>query len=99
MGELTTASGADGKGWSGLRFGLVGPRPVTNNDNVSPAAAGLDAVTSVKSIECVIAGPFEVATTSGRVIGIRCTTKRRGPPPIVLRLAGSSAAEASRPAI
>src|SRR5579864_6268291 len=59
-GELTTASGLLGNGWPGSRLGRVGPRPVANRDKTSPAAAGLEALTSEKSLECVTAGPLGV---------------------------------------
>src|SRR5579864_6526401 len=59
-GELTTASGLVGNCWPGSRLGRVGPRPVANRDKTSPAAAGLEALTSEKSLECVTAGPLGV---------------------------------------
>src|ERR1700689_3438325 len=47
-GELTTARGLDGNGWPGVRLVRVGPRPLANRDRISPAAAGLAALTSEK---------------------------------------------------
>src|SRR5258708_5712434 len=47
-GEFTTARGSEGNGWPGSRPGRVGPRPVANRDKISPAAAGLEVVTSEK---------------------------------------------------
>ena len=40
-------------------------------DKISPAAAGLDALTTVKSLEWVTAGPLAVMVISGRSCGIR----------------------------
>jgi hypothetical protein len=61
-GELTAARGLDGNGWPGSTPGRVGPRPVANRDKISPADVGLYAETTVKSLECVTAGPLLVAT-------------------------------------
>src|SRR5271170_2143397 len=63
MGELTTARGLDGNGWPGIRLARVGPRPVANRDRISPAAAGLEALTSEKSLVWTMAGPPAVVTT------------------------------------
>src|SRR6266849_3989020 len=80
-GEFTTARGLEGKGWPGSRLVRVGPRPVANMDRISPGAAGFEAVTSEKSLECVTAGPLGVARISGRYIGITYRTDRMCPPP------------------
>src|SRR5215510_7267503 len=56
-GELTTARGLDGKGWPGMTPERVGPRPVANKAKTSPAVAGLDALTCMKALDCVTAGP------------------------------------------
>jgi hypothetical protein len=57
MGELTFAGGLDGNGWPGSTPGFTGPRPLAKRDRVSPAAAGLDVLTTEKSLEWVMAGP------------------------------------------
>src|SRR5712692_4419492 len=92
-GELAATS-AEGKGWPGSTPGRVGPSPVAKRDNVSPAAAGLDAVTRLKSLECATAGPPAVFTISGRDNGITCKIRFSFAPPLVRRLAGSSLTEA-----
>src|SRR5262245_64348407 len=84
-GEFTTARGLDGNGWPGRRLARVGPSPVANRDKISPAAAGLDPLTSEKSSVCVIAGPFGVATTVGQNIGITYSVKTTWPPPFIRR--------------
>src|SRR5579871_5172076 len=68
-GELTTARGVDGNVWPGLSAGRVGPKPVANSVRISPAAAGLEAVTSEKSAEWVTAGPPGVTATPGTDCG------------------------------
>jgi hypothetical protein len=69
---------------------------VAKSDKTSPAAAGFEAVTSVKSVECVIAGPVAVTTTSGVVIGMTCRMTRFGLPPLLRRFAGFSMIDAER---
>src|SRR5216684_2477504 len=76
MGELTTARGLDGNGWPGVRLARVGPRPVANRDRISPAAAGLEALTSEKSLEWTMAGPPAVVVIVGHDIGITYRTVR-----------------------
>src|SRR5947207_181836 len=78
-GELTNASGLDGKGFPGSTDGRVGPKPVTNTDRISPAAAGFDALTSVKSLEWTIAGAPLATIICGTAIGISCARKRTLP--------------------
>ena len=70
-GELTVAKGLDGNGAPGLTPGLTGPRPLANIDSISPAAAGLEAVTREKSLEWVMAGPPEDIRISGLSMGIK----------------------------
>src|SRR5215469_12118790 len=65
-GELTIATGLDGNGWPGSPPDVTGPRPVAKSDRISPAPAGLDAVTREKSPECVMAGPAANIAISGR---------------------------------
>jgi hypothetical protein len=60
-GDISTLPGR-GHFYFALTSGTVGPSPVTNNDRISPAAAGLEAVTSEKSEECATAGPDAVIT-------------------------------------
>src|SRR4051812_18123665 len=74
MGELTAARGLDGNGWPGSRTVRVGPRPVAKRDRTSPAAAGLEALTREKSLECVTAAPLAVITMSGRDTGMTYST-------------------------
>src|SRR5579872_2612640 len=75
-GELTIASGLDGNGWPGSTPGFTGPRPLAKSDRISPAAAGLDAVTGEKSLEWVTAGPPGVIAICGADIGIRWAIQR-----------------------
>jgi hypothetical protein len=96
MGELITAKRLDGKNWPGSGVGLVGPRPVARRDRISPAAAGFEALTSEKSLECAIAGPLPVITISGRESGMPYSTDAICPPPFWRRLAGSSVMDAVR---
>src|SRR5271154_5561839 len=95
-GEVTSAKGFDGNGWPGFSVALVGPRPVAKIDKISPAAAGFAALTSEKSLECVMAGPFAVIATSGRNAGITYSVNTTCPPPFARRLAGSSVTDARR---
>src|SRR5215471_7515849 len=99
MGEFTIADELDGKGWPGSRPGLVGPKPVANKDSTSPGVAGLDTVTTEKSVECVTAGPAGVVAISGRNIGMTWSTHLIFPPPLILRLDGSSVMDAWRAAV
>src|ERR1700730_1763126 len=48
-GEFTTARGSDGNDLPGSIAGFVGPRPVAVRISISPARAGLAAVTGEKS--------------------------------------------------
>src|SRR5690242_14813814 len=89
-GEFTTAGGLEGNGWPGLTPGLVGPRPFTSKDRISPAAAGLKAVTSEESLEWVTAGHPAETTISGNSMGITWSTQRIFPPPLKRRFDGSS---------
>src|SRR5260370_38466521 len=57
-GEFTAAGVSDGNGWPGSTPGRTGPRPVAKRDKISPAAAGFNAVTSVKSVGGTTAGPL-----------------------------------------
>src|SRR6516164_5198679 len=95
-GELTIAAGLDGNGWPGSPPDVTGPRPVAKSDRISPATAGLDAVTREKSPEWVIAAPAGSIAISGRSIGIKWITQRCVPPPFRRRFAGSSVIEAER---
>src|SRR5437870_10745849 len=63
-GELTTCTGLSGNGTPGLRPGRVGPRPVAVTMSVSPARAGLAAVTGEKSAWNTAGAPAAL-TTSG----------------------------------
>src|SRR6202162_3144334 len=94
-GELTTASGLDGKGCPGSTAGTVGPSPVANRDKTSTAADGLDAETREKALEWVTARPLEVVKMCGADIGIKCSTYCCVPPPLRRRFAGCSVIEAA----
>ena len=96
MGELTTARGFDGNGWPGVRLVRVGPRPVANRDRISPAAAGLEALTSEKSLEWTTAGPSAVIIIVGHDIGTTYRTVNMCPPPFWRLFAGSSVMDAVR---
>src|SRR5262245_950770 len=87
MGEFTTAGGSDGNGWPGSIPGRVGPSPVANSDRISPAAAGRDALTGEKSLECVIAGTPELVAISGRDDGITYMVNMTWSPRFTRRLA------------
>src|ERR1051326_753429 len=80
-GELTAARGLDGNGWPGSTPGFTGPRPLAKSERISPAAAGLDALTIEKSTEWVTAGPAGSIAISGLSMGIKCTTHLCDPPP------------------
>src|ERR1017187_3620873 len=79
-GELTIARGFDGNGWPGSTPGFTGPRPLANSDRISPAVAGLDAVTREKSLEWVIAGPAGTTQFQGSPVG------SNGQPTVVFHL-------------
>src|ERR1700676_362723 len=72
-GELTTARGLDGNGWPGSTPGVTEPRPLAKSDSISPADAGLDAVTREKSLKWVMAGPAGAIAIYGVSSGIKCT--------------------------
>src|SRR5262249_27755838 len=64
-GAGPTAGGLEGNVWPGSTAGWVGQRRLANNESTSPGAAGLAAVTSLKSDACVPAGPLAVSVTRG----------------------------------
>src|SRR5579862_9785513 len=85
--------------WPGSTPGAVGPRPVINNDKISPGAAGFEALTRLKSAECVTAGPWGVGAIWGVNAGTNVKTHCSFPPPLMRRLPGSSVTDAARAAI